>query len=193
MPRFRRKKMTTGRTGVKHATSFLDNIGSGSVPTTVTLVETDAGTRKELHQNIQSTANTDETCRTGDLIKYLNVHLQIASRSNANFEATGWLEYAIYYKKEVDAQLAITNLGTQTVGETATNLYRNDCWWTGFIPTSLTGANGAELALKIPKTRQFLKIGDQFQCVCYYRSNSSASVATDTMRVIVSANFKAYS
>ncbi len=191
---FRRRirRQTRGKSGIKHADSFINNVGSGSIPTLFVLVETDAGARTELHQEIKGGADTDNTCEVGDLIKFINVHIQVAPRNGANLD-TGWLEYAVVWKKEVDAAIAITNMGTQTLGETATNLYRNECLWTGFIPTSKSAASGVELQIKCPKAHQYLKIGDQFCLFCYYRSNDSTDVQTDNVRLIQSCNFKAYS
>lgn len=192
MPRRRFKRATLGKTYTKHADSFMNNVGPGSVPTSFTMVETDAGVRAETHQVIQANADTDATCMVGDMIKYLNVHIQVAGRGSDDDNTMGWLEYAIIYKKESDANLTIAQLGTQTLGETATNLYRGDCWWTGEIPVGIGQPNGAEIPIKVPKNRQILKIGDQFNLVCYFRSQNSASVSTTTTRLIQSVNFRCY-
>lgn len=191
---FRKRKVrqTRGKMGVKHADTFLNNIGSGSAPTSFTMVETNAGARTESSQTIQDAGSTDATCRVGDLVKYLNIHIQVAGRAGAQVDV-GWLEYAVLCKKESDPDLTITQLGTQTLGETATNMYRNDVLWTGFVPTGLNVASGAELKIKVPKTKQFLKLGDQINLVCYYRSNLSTDVQTDNIRLVQSVNYKCYS
>lgn len=190
--RSRRPKLTRGKLGIKHAASFINNVGGGSIPTAFTMVEVNAGSRTETHQSIKSNADTDETCMVGDLIKFINVHIQIAPRTGTSDE-TGWLEYAVVWQPENATKLAITNMGTQTLGETATNFFRNDCLWTGFIPVAKTGASGAEFTIKCPKAHQYLKIGDSYILYCWWRSNSSTDTSTTLMRLVQSCHFKAYS
>ncbi len=191
---FRRRirRATAGKEGIKHADSFINNIGSGAAPTAFTLVETAAGARTEIHQDIKTGADTDNTCEVGDVVKYLNVHIQCAPRT-AGLQDTGWLEYAICWKRESVANITITNVGTMTLGEIATNLYRNNCLWTGNFPINRNGANSIELIIKVPQKAQKLHIGEAFVLFCWYRSNDSTDTTTDNMRLIQSVNFKAYS
>ncbi len=189
---FRRKiRATRGKLGIKHADSFINNIGGGSIPTAFTLVEVDAGSRTETHQSIKGSADTDNTCMVGDLIKFINVHIQISPRGGANAES-GWLEYAVVWQQENATKIGIAQMGTQTLGETATNFFRNDCLWTGFIPVGKTSASGAEFTIKTPKAHQYLKIGDSYILYCWYRSSDSTDVSTTLMRLIQSCHFKAY-
>ncbi len=184
--------MTMGKLGIKHAASFINNIGSGSIPTAFTMVEVNAGSRTESHQSIKSNADTDETCMVGDLIKYLNIHIQVAPRANTA-EIPGWLEFAVVWQPEDATKISITNVGTMTIGEIATNFYRNDCLWTGFIPVSANLGTGLELTIKTPKKHWFLKIGDSYILYCWFRSNDSTSSGTGSVRLIQSVHFKAYS
>ncbi len=192
MPFRRRKRMTLGKQGIKHADSFINNIGSGIAPTAFTLVETDAGARTEIHQTIQNSSDTDNTCRVGDIIKYLNVHIQCAPRT-AGLQDTGWLEYAVVWQREDVAKITITNVVTMTLGEIATNLYRNNCLWTGNFPINRNGANSVEMVIKCPKKSQTLHIGESYILYCWYRSNDATDMTIDNMRLIQSVNFKAYS
>ncbi len=192
MPFHRKVRQTRGKLGIKHAASFINNVGSGSIPTAFTMVEVDAGARTETHQAIKGNADTDETCEVGDLVKYINAHIQVAPRNGAQPDV-GWLEYAVVWQQEDMTKITITNMGTQTLGETATNLFRNDCLWTGNIPTSKTAASSAEMVIKCPKQHLYMKIGGSYILYCYYRSNLSTDVQTDNMRLIQSCNFKAYS
>ncbi len=193
MPRRRfMKKQTVGKAGVKHAGTLLANSGAGSVPTKFTIIETDVGPRDENATQIQSSATTAEICMTGTLIKFVNIHIQCASRVGTEDERMGWLEYAAVWKRESETDLTITELGTQTLGQTATNRYRNDCIWTGFVPIGLTQPNGVNLQLKMPKSKQFLKIGEEFVLFTFFRSQNSASVATTSIRQVLSFNYKAY-
>jgi len=193
MPFHRRvKRKTRGKLGVKHADSFINNIGGGSAPTAFTMVDVDAGARSETHQSIQNSADTNSTCMVGQLVKYINVHIQVAPRGGTNDES-GWLEYAVVWQPEDATKIAITNMGTMTLGEVATNFYRNDCLWTGFIPTGKTHASGAEFVIKCPKQHEYLKIGDSYILYCWYRSSDSTESTTDAMRLVQSCHFKAYS
>ena len=191
---FRKKmrKQTMGKTGVKHAGTLVDNIGSANI-TKYDIIVTDAGARQETDQVIQGNATTDEVCRTGDLIKFVNLHIQIAGRDVADPETMGWLEYAAVWKREAEADISTTELGTLTLGTVATNLYRNDCIWTGFIPVGLNQPNGVSLALKMPKTKQFLKLGEEFILFLHFRSQFASGTSAISQRLIVSHNYKAYS
>lgn len=182
-----------GKTGVKHAGTLVANIGAASVPTKYVVIETDAGAREEGSQVIQGNATTDEVCRTGDLIKFVNLHIQIAGRDSTDEESMGWLEYAAVWKREAEADITTTELGTLTLGTVATNLYRNDCIWTGFVPVGLNQPNGVNLALKMPKSKCYLKLGEEFILFLAYRSQFASGVSTISQRLIVSHNYKAYS
>jgi len=157
------------------------------------IVESSAGARTEAVQELQDQAFTDETCRAGDLIKFVNVHIQCASRNNTSANTMGWIEYAVVWKRESESDLTTTQLGILTLGTVATNRYRNDCLWTGFIPMFIDGANGANIALKMPKTKQYLRIGEELVLFVSFRSQNSAAVGTDDNRIILSYNYKAYS
>ncbi len=186
-----RKKLTMGKLGIKHADSFINNVGSASVPTAFTLVEVDAGSRTEIHQSIKGSADTDNTCMVGDLIKFINIHIQCAP-VNGNLPDVGWLEYAVVWQPEDATKLTNTNVGTMTLGEIATNFFRNDCLWTGNVPMSKTAASSVEMTIKCPRKHQYLKIGDSYILYCYYRSSISTDVQTDNMRLVQSCHFKAY-
>ncbi len=179
--------------GVKHAHTYIRVTGPATVPTENVIIESEAGPRTEASQAIQDSANTAETCRTGDLVKFVNVHIQTATRSSTEEVDIGWLEYAFVWKKEAQAAPTITNIGTLTLGTVCTNLYRNDCIWTGFVPVFLNGANGVNLQLKMPRAKQYLKVGEEFVCYIYYRTQSSTETGTDNNKAIVSFNYKAYS
>ncbi len=187
-----RTKLTKGKTGTKHAGTLLANSGSGSVPTKLIIIESSAGARGEAVFELQDNAFSDETCRAGDLIKFVNIHIECASRFTGE-ENKGWLEYAVCWKREGEADLTIAQLGVLTLGTVATNRYRNDCIWTGFVPIFNNGAHGAELSLKMPKTKQFLKVGEELILFTFYRSQLSTDVSTDRVRQVLSYNYKAYS
>ncbi len=194
MPRMRfARKLTRGKSGTKHAGTLLANIGPESVPTKLIIIESSAGQRQENIFELQDNAFSDETCRSGDLIKFVNIHIQAASRNEAGADNRGWIEYAVVWKREGEADVTTARLGTLTLGTVATNLYRNDCIWTGFIPIFNAGSHGAELSLKMPKTKQFLKVGEELVMFVSYRAQSATALGFDDNRVILSYNYKAYS
>ncbi len=180
--------------GVKHSGTLVANIGPDGPPLKMIIVKTSGGPRSVDggHQTIQSLASTDEDCRTGDIIKYVNVHLQ-ASPKGDNDNRNGWIEYAIVCKREADADIPSTKIGTQTIGDIATAMYRNECIWTGFFPMGKQQANGAELHLKIPKNKSFLHLGDEIVIFTQFRSGDSAATGSLSHRLVRSFNFKAYS
>ncbi len=193
---FRRRfktKLTRGKKGVKHAGTLLANIGSGSVPTKMIIIESEGGVATEAVKAIQDQAFTDETCRTGDLIKFVNIHIASSPRLPLNDEHVGWLEYAVAWKREDTADLTITQLGTLTLGTVATNFYRDGCLWTGFLPVGREQSNGVNLSLKMPKKEQYLIVGRELVLFVYFRSQLSTSTGTNDNRVVLSYNYKAYS
>ncbi len=187
--RFKRK----GIPAVKHADTLISTSGSGSTPTKFVLTNTNAGGRQEGVQNTKSSSTTAEECNIGDRVKYVNVHMQGASRDPSDINAIGWLEYAIICKRQNEPDISITELGTLTLGTVATNLYRNDCLWTGFFPIGSAQPNGAELRIKIPDAWSSLKIGFEFVLFTFFRSQNAASGATASIRLVSSYNFKSRS
>ncbi len=95
--------------------------------------------------------------------------------------------------KESETTTPITNMGVQTLGNVATNMFRNECIFTGCIPVGLAIPNYTEIKIKVPKFKQKLRIGDQWRLLVFYRSQNSASVSTTSMRVVMSCMYKSYS
>ncbi len=193
MARRFKKRKTAGKTSIKHAGTLISAQGSGSIPTKLVLVDTNAGARTEATQQIKADSGTDEECNTGDIVRYVNIHLQGASRNPTDNNTIGWLEYAVVCKRDSEPDISIAQTGTLTLGVIATNLYRNDCLWTGFFPIGASQPNGAELRIKIPDAWATLKIGFEYVLFTWFRSQNSASMSTDAVRQISSYNFKAYS
>ncbi len=194
MARYRKKRELAGKMGVKHSDTLVGNIGNGSATVLKqTIINTDAGARIESSQVIQGNATTSETCRTGDCVKFVNSHIQCASRNADVNDNMGWIEYAYVWKRESEADLTTAQTGVLTLGNIATNRYRNDCIWTGFIPIGRNWANGVSVKLKMPKIKKYFKIGEEFVLFVIFRSNNSTNMGTDSNRIILSYNYKAYS
>ncbi len=193
----RRQTISRFKTAVAHADTFLGNTGSGSVPQTFAVLETEAGLRTTTGatQTIQDSASTGEVVRTGDIVKYINLFVQICARNDeaVAHERTGWLEWALVMVKESETTVPSTAIGTQTLGVICNNMFRNECIFTGNIPCFNAGANSLDIKIKVPKFKQKIRIGDEWRFITYWRSSSSTDVSTTAMRLIKSFMYKTYS
>lgn len=188
-----KRRITLGKQPLHHSGTLLDNVGSGSVPTKFVTIETEVGPRSTTGapKSVQSFRSTDEICQIGDCIKYVNLFIQVAPRT-ATANDVGWLEWAYVCQRENDADIPITQVGNQTLGVIAKQMYRNECVYTGNIPIGSAQANKLDIQLKIPKPKTFLHIGDEYNLYVYYRSTNSADVQTDNIRVILSYFYTSY-
>ncbi len=194
--RFNRKpRLATYKNSVKHSSTLLSNIGSGSVPSVHTIYFTEAGIRSTTggNQVIQEQANTSGQINTGDIVKYVNICVQVAPRLLNVEDNNGWLEWALVRQQEVTGLMGLTNLGTQTLQDTANKQFRNNCMLTGCIPLGLNQGNSQDMKIKIPKMWEKIKIGGILILFLYFRSVDSTDVRTDSHRIVVSSIFKAYS
>ncbi len=197
MARQRRMSISRYKTAVQHTDSLIANIGHATVPTVLDVLRTDVGARTltGASQTIQDAASSGRIVRTGDIVKYVNLFIQITPRFEIGLpeEAQGWLEWAFLMVKESETQIPITNLGVQTLGEVATNMYRNECIYTGFVPATRQLSSGLTIAIKVPKFKQKIRIGDEWRLVVFWRSSKSTDVNTANVRIVLSTLFKAYS
>ncbi len=164
------------------------------MPGKYVIAETEGGARSlsGAATQIQGNRTTDERCNVGDLIKYVNIQIEVAGRVIDDANQNSWLEWAFVCKREADADIPITQVGTQTLGDIATNMYRNECIYTGMIPIGINQGNGQNLMIKLPKTKQYLRLGDTFVIFTYIRSSNSVAASTTSHRLIQSFNFKCY-
>jgi hypothetical protein len=158
------------------------------------LVTNNARTTSGSAQTIQDGSTTGETVDIGNQVKYLNIFIQASPRPE---EATpddgaGWIEYALVMNKESDTPIPITNTGTQTLGDIATKMYRNECIWTGNFPLGVRQANSANLVIKVPRFKQKIRIGDEWSLYCLFRSNSTTATGNTQVRLITSTIYKSY-
>lgn len=138
-------------------------------------------------------AGTDEVVRVGDIVKYLNICLQISSRNTADGKTNGWVEWALVMVKQSETSMPITNVGTLTVGCIAANMYRNESIYSGCLPVGDNTPNAVDLKFKVPKAKQKIRLGDHWRFYYYYRSNDSTDVTQDNIRSVASVMFKSYS
>ncbi len=194
MPRHRVKRQTMGKLGVKKADSFIAVIGPGTAVTAFEVLVTDVGARTltGTEQTIQDAATTGETCRVGDLCKYVNLTIQAGPRTQTAGNA-GWIEWAFVCHKENDVVPPSTELGTETMGTVCMRMYRGDCIYTGAIPIGTTQPVVANISLKIPTNHTLMKVGDQWHLFMKMRTVSTTETATDLVKLIASFSYKVYS
>ncbi len=139
---------------------------------------------------IQSFSSTDDDCRTGDTVKYTNLHIQAGPRNNIDAvqDRTGWIEWAFVCVRENETEVPGTRFSVQTVGDICTNMYRGECIYTGSIPVGGGQPVTADIMLKIPKHKQKIKLGDEWRFLTGFRAVSASSVSTATIRIVKSYN-----
>lgn len=181
----------------KHSDTAILTIGSASAPSETIILNTDIGARTTTGatQNIQANATTDNTVMAGSTVKYVNIRLQCAGRpveATNQDQTLGWYEYALVLVKESETTMPITNVGTTTVPDLATKMYRNECIWTGCIPCSTTVPNCQDLHIKIPKSKCKIKTGDEWRLYSYFRDVLTTGTDTDRLRAIITTQFISY-
>ncbi len=195
MPRRRFKRTTKGKQAIQHAGTVVDNIGGATVPQEQVVLKTSAGARNTTgaNQNITSNRDTGNLCNVGDQVKYINLFLEIAARNAEGInDATGWLEWAFVCCKETETNVPITTVGVQTLATVCTNMFRNECIYTGVLPCGLDIPNSVPIKIKIPSTKQFIRIGDEWRFITYWRDLKATSTSTISNRIIKSFMYKGY-
>lgn len=178
----------------KSGTLIASPIGPASTITNVFLVTVPPRSTIGDTVTIRDTQNTDQVANVGNVVKYINIHVQTGARDSVEpeDETSGWLEWGIVKYKEAFVLPTNTNLGTKTLGDILTKQFRGDCLLTGNIPVGGDTPNNAEIILKIPKIMTKLQLGSQLNFFCHFRSVNAASVATDLNTTIISYNYKLY-
>lgn len=195
--RRRRSLIQKVKTPIQHADTVLANVGAGTVPQEqdILLTETGSRTTTGATQTTKSFASTAEVVNIGDIVKYINLFVEICPRQNVGVPSnhSGWLEWAIVMVKETETAVPITQTGSLTLGVICNNMFRNECVFSGAIPCGQTQSNSAEIKIKVPRSKQRIRIGDNWRFVTYWRSSSSTDVTTDTIRLVKSYMYKSYS
>ncbi len=140
-------------------------------------------------------ADTQRIISTSAIVKYVNLLFGLTIKETAPADP-GFYEYAIFVQEEQTASpvmdaLFTSNNGTQSIGDIATNLYRDKCLWSGCVPVSATVPNGFSLMIKIPPKFQKWKRGRYLNLVALYRSRDSTD-STSVMKIMYQQNFKCY-
>lgn len=194
MARHRRRTLT-GRRGIKKSHTNVSNTGNGSTPANFIILNPSGGARSidGAEQNIKQESDTAESCFVGDTVKYVNLHLACVGRDTlAVNETQGFLEWAFCCVKETETQVPATQTGVLTLGNICTNMYRQECIFTGCIPVGHRQAVCSDITLKIPPGKQNISLGDEWRFITFFRSALSTSTATTAVRLIKSYNYKTY-
>ncbi len=193
MPRRRRFPKVTMPRAYKHSGSLLASVGFGSNVTRQDIMLTSGGQRSTDGSDtiIQSSANTSDKCRVSDEVKVVNLNIQAGARPNiGNAEdRTGWIEWAFVCVREDEKDVPSTNLGTQTLGDICTNMYRGECIYTGAIPIGDTQPIMQPITLKIPKSKRKIKLGDAWRFLTLFRAVNATSGGNTNVRLIKSFNY----
>jgi len=178
----------------KSGTLIASPIGPSTNPTAFTLLETVERNLDGQSQTIRDTQNTSTVANVGDIVKFINIHIQTGARDSEEPEddTSGWLEWAVIKYKETFIQPPITQLGVKTLGDVCTQMFRGDCLMTGNIPVGGDIPNKEEIVLKVPKIMIKQQIGSRIVLYVHFRSVNSASVATDLNTSVLSFNYKLY-
>ena len=187
-----------GKDPIKHSTTFIGTIGNGSNVAERTLIQTNAGDRSldGLATVIQQEANTATNVQVSDIVKYVNITLQLAvteQGQTAQNDTQGWFEWAVVWRDEVSIPIPSTNLGTRHLGDLAMQMFRGDCLMTGQMPVSVNLPNVQNITIKLPKKAIKWKLGDELTLYSHFRSSNVTDLETDTVRSVIFHYFKAYS
>ncbi len=196
MPFRRRKRaVTMGKNPVKHTDTATFTTGPGVTPNLdrAEIMALDQGSRSTSGAtvNLQGNITTDNTCQVGDCIKYVNIRIQGGGKTDA-FNNSGWIEYALVKQKETELEIPNTNIGTNTLADLATKIFRGDCVWTGAMPIANNQPNVTDLHIKLPKEFNRCNLGQRLDLFLFARSVNIADVSTNTRSIIVTSQFIGY-
>ncbi len=185
-----------GKDPIKKSVTKLQNIGAGSTVSELDIIIVPNRSAGGATLTIRDSQNTANTGNVGDIIKYVNICIEAGNRNDtpnpASSQDNGWLEWAVGFVKENDVSLAVTNLGTKTLGDIANQTLRGNCLLSGCIPVGAIQPITQDIKIKIPKTMIKLQLGSSLKLYTYFRSINSTDVRTDNCRLVTSAIYKLY-
>ncbi len=193
---FRRKLRTLRqKANEKHSGTKVHVIGPATVATPFHIMrDSQTGDRDPAGANdtIQLGRSLEQECNIGDIVKYINIHIQVGPRTVNNLESSGWIEWAFTLAKGLDPVPTNAEITTSTLGDIMTKYMRNECIMTGNVPVSANACSSQEIQLKIPKNKIMLRIGDEWTLWLRARTVSSTETSTASFKVLTSFNYKNY-
>ncbi len=194
----RHRKVTMGKTPVKHESTLVDNTGPGvGSYFTHQIYVTDVGVRNVGGgvATIKDTATTGSKVNVGDIVKYVNACIQCSPRGanpTQDNDNCAWLEWALVFQKERDVNPNVSNIGVATLGVVCANFFREDCLMTGCFPIGSKQAMSVDLKFKLPIKCVKIRMGYVLNLICYVRTSVFTDMRTDSHRIICSSMFKCY-
>ena len=193
----RHRRLTMGKTPIKHASALVANTGQGAGSYfTHQIYVTDVGARNVGGGvlTIKDSATTGNTINVGDIVKYVNCCIECGPRTTTDplSDNIAWLEWALVFQNERDANPNVSNIGVATLGVICTNFYREDCLMTGCFPIGSQQSMSVDLKFKLPKKCVKIRLGYVLNLLCFVRTVDSTDTRTDSHRLMVSSMFKSY-
>ncbi len=194
--RRRIKRVTMGKDPIKKSGTLIASpIGPATAITEFSLIRVGVSRSADgSSQTIRDSQNTDSLANVGDIVKYINIHIQTGARDSAEPEddTSGWLEWGIVKYKESTISPSNSQLGVKTLGDVLTQTFRGDCLLTGNVPVGGDTPNNAEIIFKVPKVNIKQQLGSEIRLYVHFRSVNAASTATDLNATVLSFNYKLY-
>ncbi len=197
MPRRGRrvKRRTQGKEPRVMTRSFITSSTPGGI-NKVIVVEPTQTTGATATDNVFDGADTSHECSPNSIIKYFNIRLQEAIKTDESTQRPGWIEYGLVQFDNQGVEPSIpanitSNVGTQTLPELLRNNYRNHCIWTGAFGLSAETPGVLDLKIKIPDKFCKNQVGIFWVFYYMFRSSDSTDITT-TVRNIYSHEYKCY-
>ena len=199
MPR-RIKRMTLNKVAIKRSDTLINVRGQGSATVgSFPIYVTGVGQRDVFGatQVTKDSADTAGILNIGDVIKYVNLCIQVGNRHEemgaTNPDDNGWLEFSVVWQNQTFVAPAVTNLGLHTLGDISVKQFRGDCIWTGCLPVGQDLPSAVDIKLKLPKKASRIVIGSTLTLFYHFRSVNSTDLRSDSTKVVTSYAYKSYS
>ncbi len=192
--RRRVKRRTMGKEAIKKSATLIVQIGPATTPiTSFNLLLTAERSTDGSQESIRDFQNTGILANVGDIFKYVNIRIQTGPQDETPEDDTsGWLEWVIVKSKTGFQGIPNTNIGTQTLGDVATKMFRGDALLNGAIPVGGDQPSVGDIQLKVPDNYIKVQMGHQLQLFVYFRSTNNASTSTTLNDCVLSTQYKLY-
>jgi len=191
------KRRTMGKDPIKKSTTIVNVLGQGSAaPAKLQIIVVPPRSGSGATTVIRDSQDNDNQANVGDIVKYVNICIQIGPReeqgAQTDVQNNGWLEYAVVFQREREQDMGVAQLGLHTLADVASKQYRGDCIFTGCIPVGAQQANSLDLRIKIPGNKVKLQLGSNLNLYCHMRTTDSADLRSDSHKLLMSALYKLY-
>jgi len=196
--RFRKRitRRTLGKDAIKKSATLLSQIGNGSNPLGFIMLDS-VSTRSLTGETttVRDSQDTGSLANIGDVCKYVNICIEAGNRADNSpndDDNNGFLEWGITYQQETRSAPSNVQLGTQTLGDVLTKTFRGNCLLTGCIPVGSSQPIVQDIVIKIPPKYIKVQQTSRMHLWVYFRSVNSTDLRTDSIKIILSCNYKLY-